>query len=265
VSQYVFGEHGDDAELQRLRLVEAWADQTTAESFRKTGVQRGWRCLEVGAGAGSIARWMSDAVGPAGAVVAADLNPRFLDHMPDNVEVRRHDLTRDELEVGAYDVAHSRLLLMHLPDPAAALKKIVAAVKSGGWLVAEEADWGLFALDGHPDAEWATALVHELFARHAAAGVRLPYFGRSLPGLVEGMGVDGVEAGGATNVVPAGSDATLYRLTFTALRHVSGTVGATEADLDRLDAVVSSPGVSITGVTIITVRGRKAADVGDIQ
>src|SRR3954447_22518034 len=147
VTQYVFGEHADDAELQRLRLVEGWADQTTTESLRKTGVRRGWRCLEVGAGAGSIARWMSDAVAPAGAVVAADLNPRFLDDMPDNVEVRRHDLMSDDLEVGAFDVAHSRLLLMHLPDPTAALKKIVAAVKPGGWLVTEEADWGLFALD----------------------------------------------------------------------------------------------------------------------
>src|SRR5207237_1331152 len=75
-------------------------------------------------------------------------------------------------------------LPVHLPDPPAALDRMVAARKPGGWLVSEEADWGLFAIDGHPDAAWATALVHDLFARHAEAGVRVPYFGRHLPGLV---------------------------------------------------------------------------------
>src|SRR5207253_1047892 len=134
----------------------------------------GWRCLEVGAGAGSVARWLAGKVGPSGTVVASDLNPRFLDDVPANVEVRQHDVAKDDLEVGAYDLVHSRLLLMHLPEPAGALEKMVRAVKPGGWLVTEEADWGLFALEGHPDAPWATTLVHDLFARHAEAGVRYP-------------------------------------------------------------------------------------------
>jgi SAM-dependent methyltransferase len=256
--QYVFDANTDDAERTRLRLVESWADAATISHLQATGVGTGWRCFEVGAGAGSVARWLAGAVGKSGAVVAADLNPRFLDNVPANVEVRQYDITKDEVEAEAYDLVHSRLLLMHLPDPTAALDRMVAALKPGGWLVSEEADWGLFALEGHPDAAWATALVHDLFARHAEAGVRLPYFGRTLPGLVARLGLEAVDAAGATDVISANDDRTkLYRLTFEALRAVNRAVGASDADLDRLKAVVDSPTVVITGVTIVTTRARK--------
>ena len=191
-------------------------------------------------------------------MVAADLNPRFLDNPPANVEVRQLDITKDELEAEAYDLVHSRLLLMHLPNPADALDRMSAALKPGGWLVTEEADWGLFSLDGHPDAPWATAFVHDLFARHAEAGLRFPFFGRTHPGLVAALRMDSVEAVGRTSVDFGNEDGVnLTRLTFEALRPVNLSVGATDVDLDRLQAVLDSPTAVITGVTIITTTGRK--------
>jgi SAM-dependent methyltransferase len=239
-------------------LLEDWADGATIGALQSVGVGPGWRCLDVGAGAGSVARWLAGEVGESGVVVAADLNPRFLDDVPANVEVRRHDITKDEVEAEAYDLVHSRLLLMHLPDPTAALDRMVDALKAGGWLVSEEADWGLFALDGHPDASWATGLVHDLFARHAEAGVRYPYFGRTLPGLVARPDLEAVDAAGATDVTSANDDRRgLYRLTFEALRPVNRAAGASDADLDRLTAVLDSPTVVVTGVTIVTTRTRK--------
>jgi tRNA A58 N-methylase Trm61 len=42
------------------------------------GVADGWRCLEVGAGGGSIAEWLCRRVGRKGAVLATDLDTRFL-------------------------------------------------------------------------------------------------------------------------------------------------------------------------------------------
>ena len=67
-------------------------------------------------------------------------------------------------------------------------------------------------------------------------------------------GLGEVGAAGATDVTVAND---LYRLTFKALRRLNASVGATEADLDRIDAVLASPDVIITGVTVVTVRGRK--------
>jgi hypothetical protein len=38
------------------------------------GIQKGWHCLEVGAGHGVVARWLAEQVGPTGRVVATDIN-----------------------------------------------------------------------------------------------------------------------------------------------------------------------------------------------
>jgi SAM-dependent methyltransferase len=68
--------------------------------LRKAGRRTGWSCLEIGAGNGSIARWLSERVGQEGTVVVTDIEPRFLDGLAKsrrNVEVMRHDIIRDAL------------------------------------------------------------------------------------------------------------------------------------------------------------------------
>jgi SAM-dependent methyltransferase len=52
--------------------------------------------------------------------------------------VRRCDITVDDVEPASYDLVHSRFLLMHLDDPADALRRMAAALRPGGWFVAEE-------------------------------------------------------------------------------------------------------------------------------
>ena len=42
-------------------------------------VFEGARCLEVGAGSGSMALWMAARVGETGHVLATDINPRFVE------------------------------------------------------------------------------------------------------------------------------------------------------------------------------------------
>jgi predicted O-methyltransferase YrrM len=62
-------------ELARLRLIEADCDPHTLRYLTAIGVGAGWRCLEVGAGGGSVVHWLSRQVGAKGQVVAADLDP----------------------------------------------------------------------------------------------------------------------------------------------------------------------------------------------
>src|SRR4026208_1329717 len=45
-----------DDELARLKLLEALCDPWTFRCLDGIGVRQGWRCLEVGAGAGSVGR-----------------------------------------------------------------------------------------------------------------------------------------------------------------------------------------------------------------
>ena len=55
---------------------------------------------------------------------------------------RRHDITKDELEKGEYDLAHCRFLLMHMAEPEMVLRRMVDALRPGGWLVVEDHDLG---------------------------------------------------------------------------------------------------------------------------
>lgn len=192
-SKYVFADNPEERERERLRQFEAWGDRYTTRRLESIGIPAGWWCLDVGAGSGSVATLLAHRVGPSGTVVAADIDLRFLTNLPPNVEVRRHDITTSDLESKRYDFVHFRALLMHLPDPRAALARIMAALKPGGWLLAEEADWGFCTVGGHPDAAWATDYLHNLFARHERAGIRHPYFGRTLPALVAEFDLETLE------------------------------------------------------------------------
>lgn len=256
--RYAFAGSDDDDERRRLDHLERYADPLTTSQFDAIGVAEGWRCLDVGAGGGSVTRELARRVGPTGTVVSTDMDPRFLTDLPDRVVVRRHDIATDDLEADSFDLVHVRMLLMHLDDPAAALARLVAAVKPGGWLVVTEGDWGLVTLGGHPDAAWATAYLHELFRRHGPAGVRNPYFGREVTGLVAQLGLTDVTGEIAGLVAQTGTSAfELHRSTVERLRPTNVEVGGSSEDLDRLAAVLDAPSASCTGVALVAVRGRR--------
>jgi SAM-dependent methyltransferase len=130
-------------ERDRLRALEALFDEASTRHLAGIGVREGWRCLEVGCGAGGVARWLAGRVGGGGRVVATDLDVRFAsDHEIRNLDCRRHDLMTDPLEDGAFDLAHARAVIMHIPDHQGALERMAAAVRLGGWVVVEDLDFG---------------------------------------------------------------------------------------------------------------------------
>ena len=53
-----------DDEAARLGTLQGLHDDATIRRLRRLGVAPGWHCAELGAGAGSVARWMADAGGP---------------------------------------------------------------------------------------------------------------------------------------------------------------------------------------------------------
>src|SRR5918911_3842606 len=141
MSTYVF-DQAWQREATRLGSLQALLAPATQRHLAARGVGPGWRCLEVGAGAGSIACWLADRVGPGGHVVATDLDTRFLErHARPNLDVRRHDVVHDPLETDAYDLVHARALLEHLPERDQVLPRLIAALRPGGWLVVEDIDF----------------------------------------------------------------------------------------------------------------------------
>src|SRR2546425_1749627 len=138
---YVF-DNSWEKERERLAGLEVSLDPGTTRILETVGVGPGWMCLEVAGGGGSITKWLCDRVGAKGRVLATDLNTRFLDALGEqNLEVRVHDITADDLPEATFDLIHARLLLEHLSGRDVALKQMVSALKPGGWLLVEDLDW----------------------------------------------------------------------------------------------------------------------------
>jgi SAM-dependent methyltransferase len=256
---YILSAAEADLEAARLGLLEEIADPGTIRRLSQLVVKPGLRCLEVGAGRGTIARWLSARVGVDGHVVAADIDCRFLTNLPDNVEVRKIDIRTDSFEPEAYDVVHCRTLLMHLPDPAAALRTMTAALRPGGVLLAEEGDGGLLAYNGHPDAEWATSLVHSAFAALASSKAMNAYFGRTLPGLFIEAGLR-VTGGEVDNWVARFGDpaAAFQRSSAEDMSAAFVAAGVmTEEERERARAVWCAPSTVVTTVGLVSVWGQR--------
>jgi SAM-dependent methyltransferase len=147
-------EHEWELEPQRLKLLEEHADATTMCRLRDAGVGRGLSCLEVGAGRGSIARWLCEQVGASGDVTALDLDTGLLSWLMNrNLEVVEGDVLDIELPPQAFDLIHTRLVLMHIPERRRAIERMVSWLRPGGRLVVEELDW--LAIQADPDPERA--------------------------------------------------------------------------------------------------------------
>ncbi|MDH6580590.1 class I SAM-dependent methyltransferase [Kitasatospora sp. MAP5-34] len=144
--------HERPTELKRLQALERMADAWSQRVFAERGLRKDWRCLELGAGAGSIARWLS-AQCPDGKVVALDIDVRFLDAgWAQNLDVVQGDLRDVEFPPASFDLIHARALMMHLSNPEAVIAKAARWLAPGGWLVLE--DPVNFATDSSPHSAW---------------------------------------------------------------------------------------------------------------
>lgn len=135
-SEHLFHTASDLGRAQ-MRHLEDLLDESTTALLSATDPQPGSRCLEVGAGGGSIARWMAERAGPAGEVVAVDLDTDHLVIAP-GVQIHQHDITEGPPVEGEFDLIHARLVMLHLPQRLEVLSTLVDALAPGGWLVIED-------------------------------------------------------------------------------------------------------------------------------
>ncbi len=142
-SKYIFADTHDSREFERLLLIEKVFDPASHRRILATGVTTGWRCLEVGAGAGSIVHWLAEVVGESGKVVAVDLDTRLIANIKSNVEVIEADIRHILLENHSFDLIHARCVLIHIPDFQVALSKMLELLKPGGSIIVEEPDFAV--------------------------------------------------------------------------------------------------------------------------
>lgn len=233
---YVFDNAAPGAAERLAALAEVF-DPGSRRHLCERGVAKGWRCLEIGGGLGTMTRWLSERVGPAGSIVTTDIDTRHLQQLRlANVEVRQHDVLRDPLPTGVFDLALARLVLEHLPDPDIALAKMIDAVRPGGWVVVEDFELlpGI-ATEEHAIAEHISKTMSAMRHVTAAAGAH-QRLGRSLASRLRVQGLTNVDTEGRVLLWRGRSTgAALSRLNFEQLREpilATGLVTLAEFDAD---------------------------------
>jgi ubiquinone/menaquinone biosynthesis C-methylase UbiE len=140
---------GSDEDLRRLLRIAEVHREMARSAFRRVGIQEGWRVMDCGCGPIGGLAVMAEMVGPAGRVVGIDFSEPTVQRARSvvaalelgNVEVVAGDIREvDAAAVGGpFDLAYTRLFLMHQPDPVRALSHIAGLLRPGGWVVAHEA------------------------------------------------------------------------------------------------------------------------------
>lgn len=241
-------------ERARLELLQARHDPMTIAQLDAIGVGESWRCLDVGAGGGSVARILAERVGSSGSVLAVDLDTSLLEELADDrIEVRRLDVLADPLPPAAFDLIHARNLLMHLPSRVQALQRLVAALRPGGWVVASDPDFtvvGLSPTNPVWERTWSALL------DAAVAGGWDPRYGARLAGDFRAVGLAEVHAQYDTPSGPGGSSP-LMEMTVERMRNRMVALGTDGDEIDEALRLFADPANTISEPTVCVVRGRR--------
>lgn len=255
--EYALSQDGaEELERARLALLGQFFDPHTVRQFDAIGVGDGWRCLDVGAGAGSATRLLAERVGDTGSVLAVDLDVRLLEPLAgDRVEVRCHDLLGEPLPEAAFDVVHARNLLMHLPARLDALRRLLAAVRPGGWLAVCEPDFNALSVSP-PSAAWHRAW--SLFRDATVAAGWDPGYGARLLSDLEALDLADLQAEVVTNYVRGGSvPARLFAGTLERLAERMLALDAADQDIATAQRLLRDPSVTYRPATITIAWARR--------
>ncbi|MDI2027035.1 class I SAM-dependent methyltransferase [Saccharopolyspora sp. TS4A08] len=241
---------------EQHRCLAAAYDGITTARLEALGVGDGWRCLDVGAGRGSIARWLAHRVAPTGSVLATDLAPVDIEPHP-NLTAAVHDITTDPLPDEHFDLIAVRMLLQQFPQREALLDKMIRALKPGGWLQVDELDTSyepvLLAAD--------TALYEKFLAaktEHMRSRGGDPEWGREAAAAMRAAGLVEIDPRPHIGSRHAGSPELALQLNHTHhLRAGLLAAGMTEAELVRVREVMRDPGFRASSSVLHSVQGRK--------
>ncbi len=143
--KYLLGD--SDKEVRRLAFqAKVWEDMTE-NLLDRLGVGPGWKCLEAGAGSGTVLFPLARRVrGRGGLAHAVERSPIYADYLRRkakklalfNVEVMQAEILDAPLKPKFYDFIFARWVFLFLPNPEKHLRRLAAALKPGGILAVED-------------------------------------------------------------------------------------------------------------------------------
>ncbi|WP_051765211.1 class I SAM-dependent methyltransferase [Saccharothrix syringae] len=248
--------HHVPGERSRLGTLEAAFDPVTTRVLDGLDLPETAVCLELGAGAGSVAAWLA-AHRPHGRVVATDTDTRFLRFAPTApVRVLRHDVVTEDFPPASFDLVHARALLSHLPDRDRVLRRAARWVRPGGRLVVEDLTVEPVDDSAHPLLRQVTRAGEELLRATVGTDLR---WARALPERLRDAGLHDVRSLSTPGTVGDGSPAdAFWTATFEQAVPAHLATGSLRAeDVEAVRALHRTPGFTATAVAMVTAWGTR--------
>lgn len=200
--------HGVPAELRRLHALEQAWDPYSISRLSRLPFRDDWQCLDLGAGAGSIARWLA-ARTPRGGTTATDIDTRFLPADAPRIRTLRHDARRDDFPPTSFDLIHARALLEHVAERASVLASAVTWLKRGGFVAIESIDISPGQHSRHRPIAITISAVLTLLTKQIGSDTTV---GQRMPRLLAQAGLTEIAAHRTTLAIGAGQPGSAFYL-----------------------------------------------------
>lgn len=179
------------SQRERLQALAVVCDPPTKAVISRWEVPPGARCLEIGAGAGTVSRWLAQRC-PGAEVTATDTDLRFLAALRHpGVRVLRHDVRTEDFPSGTFDFILARSVLCHLRERDAVLARMVSWLAPGGRIYVEDPSFFPAASSSDPVVRRLGGAITTTLA--SVLGSDVEAWARSFPAPLLGQGL--VEVG----------------------------------------------------------------------
>jgi ubiquinone/menaquinone biosynthesis C-methylase UbiE len=264
VTRYVI--RGGQPGLDRLQVLARAHARNTADLLDMVGLRPGVRAVDLGCGAGHVSLELARRVGSSGHVLGIDMDEVNVAGARSaavaaglgNVEFRVANVA-DWRAAADLDFAYCRLLLEHLPRPIELLAAMWTALRAGGAIAVEDADFeGLFCYPANEGFATYARTYAEVLERHGGDS-RL---GRKLARLFLEAGIPAPNVRLVQRVNRDGEPKLLPLLTLDATSERIAASGiATRDELDSarasLATFLADPTTIVGGPRIFQVWARK--------
>lgn len=244
------------AGAHRLRLLGKAAWPSTRRFLQRLRLSRGWRCLDVGCGVGTVTARLAQRTGYC---LGVDKEGEFLARAArrPGCEYRQLDVADLRALPERFDVVYARYVLSHQPDPLRVLGAMLAVCKPGGIVAVEDVDFP--GHTWHPESVAMERYV-DLYQRLVRSRGGDPCLGRKLPALCAQAGLVDVQAQPTMTLDQTAAVAPLT------LAHIgAAAIGAHLIGPDELSQLICEledyagrPGTSVSLAPTFQVWGRNA-------